>query len=107
MHPMVQVSPHGLLPTPQPGIGLAHMCAYVLSKHLSTSSSLEFNGRSLTRLSDAVHQGPLSSVDAFIHPSFLTFFFFSTKSLCVFIYFIEDFIAVAGKLSGLVFKIFL
>lgn len=36
-----------------------------------------------------------------------SFFFFFTKSLCVFIYFIENFIAVAGKLSGLVFKIFL
>lgn len=67
----------------------------------------------MSSLSDVVHQECLSSVDGSILASFpflfclLLLLLFLTKSLCVFIYFIEIFIAVAGKLSGLVFKIFL
>lgn len=75
-----------------------------------TSSPLELNSWCVTRLSDAVRQGLLKSVDGsillFLFFCFsFSFFFEKKKSLCVFIYFIEIFIAVAGKL--LVFKIFL
>lgn len=106
LHPMVQVSPDSLLPTPQPGFGLAHVCVYELNKHLRTSSS-----RVKQQAFDKTVRCSASRTSQFcgcLHPPFLpSFFFFFTKSLCVFIYFIEDFIAVAGKLSGLVFKIFL